>query len=186
MLSELLANEKTSILEHWVRLIVETYPVQSKRFLVEQSNRFSNPVGHTVSTEAGVLLDCILTDNFSDQVEKSLNNIVRIRTVQEFTASEAVGFVFSLKRAIRETIAGCGWETTKPEELSELDDRIDRLVLLAFDQYMKCRDQMSEIRVNEIKRRFQYMPGSRKLSSPHQQEEHDTNDPASDKQSSGR
>jgi hypothetical protein len=39
------------------------------------------------------------------------------------------------------------------EELSALETRIDRLALLAFDCYMKCREKIYEIRLGELRRR---------------------------------
>lgn len=40
-----------------------------------------------------------------------------------------------------------------PEEWRELDDRIDRLTLLAFDVYLGCREKIHEIRFAELRNR---------------------------------
>lgn len=41
----------------------------------------------------------------------------------------------------------------RPEEWRELDERIDRLALLAFDVYLACREKVHEIRFTELKNR---------------------------------
>ncbi|NIR14460.1 MAG: hypothetical protein GWN86_11135, partial [Desulfobacterales bacterium] len=39
-----------------------------------------------------------------DRLSSSLNNIIRIRSVQDFSPSQAIGFIFLLKKAIREVL----------------------------------------------------------------------------------
>ena len=43
-------------------------------------------------------------------------------------------------------------EESRPiKEWAELDERIDRVVLLAFDVYAQCREKIHEIRLRETK-----------------------------------
>ncbi|MDD5205149.1 MAG: hypothetical protein PHS17_06990, partial [Desulfobacterales bacterium] len=65
--------------------------------------------------------------------------------------SEAVGFLFSLKAIIRSELESEIRKNDLSEELTRLEDRVDDLVLLAFDIYMKCKEKVFEIRVNEAK-----------------------------------
>ncbi len=79
------------------------------------------------------------------KVTPVLDEIVHIRAVQDFRASEAVGFIFLLKPVVRKLFAG--------PALEALDRRIDELALAAFDLYMRCREKAAEIRVHEARRR---------------------------------
>jgi len=63
-----------------------------------------------------------------------------------------VGFPFLLKGVIREVLEAEGAPCAAA--IRALEDRIDRLVLLGFDRYAACREQMAEIRVNEARRRL--------------------------------
>jgi hypothetical protein len=36
----------------------------------------------------------------------------------------------------------------------DLEDRIDEMALLAFDVFMRCREQLYEVRANEARRRL--------------------------------
>jgi hypothetical protein len=74
---------------------------------------------------------------------------VRIRAVQALAADEAVGFVLLLRRIVREQL-----DPPPPAEaLAALDERIDRMALLAFDLFAQCRERLREIRAGEIARR---------------------------------
>jgi len=119
--------------------------------LKKEKDRFVNPVGYTISQEIGALYDELLQGINSDKLAACLDNIIRIRAVQDFSPSQTVAFIFLLKKAIREELTSEIKENRVFEELLEFEARIDKLVLLAFDIYMKCREKVFEIRVNEAK-----------------------------------
>jgi hypothetical protein len=133
-----------AILEQWIARTVESYPRQSTPFLTSEEDRFRNPLGYTLRGGLATLLQQLLGDMDKDCIAPALNAIVRIRALQDFSASEAVGFVFLLKPILR--------EYRSDADLPSLDRRIDQLALLAFDNYARCREQLAEIRVNESKR----------------------------------
>ena len=76
---------------------------------------------------------------------------MRIRAVQDVSASQALAFPFLLKRIIRAEFAADVRRYSG--ELEVLEARIDELALLAFDLFAKCREQLYELKFNEIKRR---------------------------------
>lgn len=138
-------------MERWSQLILETYPADTSRFLKQEKDRFINPVGYTISQEIEVVYDELLQRMNSDKLAACLDNIIRIRAVQDFSPSQTVAFIFLLKKAIREELTSEIKENRVFEELLEFEARIDKLVLLAFDIYMKCREKVFEIRLNEAK-----------------------------------
>jgi hypothetical protein len=83
-------------------------------------------------------------------MRESLDRIVRIRAVQDLSPSQAVEFVFLLKRAVREEL---GEALAKQVDLSALHAWIDGLALQAFGLFVECRQRIYELRVREIKRR---------------------------------
>jgi hypothetical protein len=62
-----------------------------------------------------------------------------------------VSFVFLLKRVIRAEIKEAA-DRAAADELAEIDAQIDQIALFAYDIYVKCREQVYELRVNEVKR----------------------------------
>ena len=150
-LADLLSRKKTPILERCFNLVVETYPADTSRFLKREKDRFINPVGSTISQEMEAVYDELLQEMNSDKLADSLDNIIKIRSVQDFSPSQAIAFVFLLKQAIREELEDEIQQKGILDELLAFESKIDKLALLAFDIYVQCREKIHEIRLNEVK-----------------------------------
>lgn len=153
MLLDLLRKSRATVLKRWLQLIVESYPPEAAEFLLHQSDQFLNPVGYAISSEIEAVYQQLLGEMDTEMLAKSLDGIVRVRAVQEFSPSQAVEFVFLLKRAIRQELKDTAISPRLHQELSELESRIDRMALLAFDLYMQCREKVFEIRARELRQR---------------------------------
>ena len=151
-LSNLLAAKRSTIIKKWISRIIETYPDDTRRFFKREKDRFANPVGSTIAREIETLYDGLLKGDDTEKISSSLDSIIRIRAVQDFTPSQSIAFVFQLKKLIREAV---GTEATSNGLLAEvqaLEDKIDDTALMAFDIYSKCRQKIYDIKVNEVKR----------------------------------
>ena len=149
-LKTLLQEKRSKILKRWISLILDTYPAESALFFQNQKNRFSNPVGSIIAQGAEGILNGILEDNKSDDVSIFLDNIIRVRAVQEFSPSQAISFVFLLKKVLREEVDKETREDNVKEELLAVESRIDELALLAFDIFMKCREKIYELKAVQL------------------------------------
>ena len=147
-LNEVLAARREKVLERWFQAVLATYPEETARFLAGGADPFANPVGHTVRDGLGRLYDRFATDAPSSELSAAIDGIVRIRAVQEFAPSAAVGFVYTLRGILREELADA---VLDPAGQAALENGIDRLALVAFDVYMKCREKIFEIRMREVK-----------------------------------
>jgi len=153
-LYERLAAQRQAILEAWLARTADTYPRQTAPLLREQRDPFRNPVGQVLREGLSALLDVLLGEGDLEAAAPALDRVVRLRAVQDFTPGEAVGFLFLLKGIIREILGTPGDAGGPRDPLEAVEDRIDRLVLLGFDRYAACREQMAEIRVHEAQRRL--------------------------------
>ena len=156
-LKEFLIEKRSSILERWLRLILESYPPDTSKLMEQSKDRFTNPVGYVLAHEIEALYDGLLQGTGIDQASVHLEKMIQIRSVQNFSPSQAVGVVPLLKKAIHEELRenGNDLQSVLPELLSdwfELESHIDRLSLLAFDIYSKYRERINEIRLNEVKK----------------------------------
>jgi len=149
-----LSAQRTALIDRWFERILATYPPETARFLRKEPDRFANPVGGALRGALPALVDGVLQGEDaagSEPVRAALDRIVRIRAVQELTPSQALGFVFSLKQAILDVL---GREAeTVARDLLAFERRIDELALVAFEIYVGCREQICEIRINEMKKR---------------------------------
>ncbi|MBI3013721.1 MAG: RsbRD N-terminal domain-containing protein [Candidatus Tectomicrobia bacterium] len=151
-LMEVLKARKKTVVEVWLTRTLETYPEHTRRFLLREKDRFRNPVGHAFQEALPALFDELLGERDGARLEGLLDTIVRIRAVQDFSAAQAVGFIFLLKNIIREEARKEGEEAA--DALTALEGRIDELALLASGLYAKCREQILAIQAGESRRRM--------------------------------
>jgi hypothetical protein len=145
---EALQAAREPVLERWFRAVIATYPGDTARFLAAGGDPFANPVGHTVREGLRKIYDRLVADAPAAELSSAIDGIVRIRAVQEFAPSAAVGFVYALRGILREELASAGLDAAGQ---TAIEDGVDRLALATFDAYMKCREKIFEIRVREIR-----------------------------------
>ncbi len=151
-LSHLLSQRKLTIFERWLDLIFSSYPPETTRFLKKEKDRFNNPVAYRLSQGARGLVDALVSGATVEEVSRYLDEIIRIKAVQDFSPSQALAFVFLLKKVIREELAPeIQADTGLAAEMLDLESQIDGLALLGFDVYVKRREKLYDIRVNEVK-----------------------------------
>jgi hypothetical protein len=149
ILENLLLQNQSAILERWFNLILETYPANTAALMRKEKNRFANPVGVTISREIEALFKGLLENKGSEELAASLIAILKIRSVQDFRPSQAVGFILLLKKAIEGALKSEIHREPIREEWLKFHSRIDELALLAFDLYMDCREKICEIRIHK-------------------------------------
>lgn len=151
-LQHVLEQHRAEILDKWKALLIDSYPAETRRFLQRERDAFANPVGARFETSLEKVLDGFLDDMDPASWEGSLDDILRVRAVQDFSPSEAVGFLMGLKGVVRGAVEKSGENTTR-REILDFEARVDRLVLLAFDIYSGCRQELNDLRVKEVSRR---------------------------------
>ena len=150
-LNNLLAQRKTAILKNWFTLAIETYPPDTASFLKRQKDPFANPVGRTISKSLEGLFNELLKEMDYEIITSFLDPIIRIRAIQNFSPSQAVSFIFLLKKAVRENTKKEVPEEQLFNELLLFESKIDQLVMIAFNLYMQCREKIYDLKANEMR-----------------------------------
>ena len=152
-LRDLLAERRSAICERWLDAVLAEYgPATATRWRREP-DRFANPIGHALATGLPRLFAAATGDDpLDERAAAGLEEIVRIRTIQDFTPSAAVGFPCHLRAAVRDELGPELADGRHAAALAELDARIERLVFLAFDTYVSLREEMFRLRQEELKR----------------------------------
>jgi hypothetical protein len=153
LLQQLLARSKDAIVGMWLKRTLEGHAATTLRFLLEEQDCFRNPVGNTLRQSLPKLFDALVFGCLPGEFKSDLDAIIRIRAVQDFSASQAVSFVFLLKEIVRQELKGAGQINPGDSSLTDFEDRVDRLALAAFDLFVQCREQLFEIKASEAGRR---------------------------------
>lgn len=145
---------KNHILQAWKGKIISSQEADvSSPFSIlknKNNNQFLNPAGTIIKKTLESLFDEITGNSDMNKgiIESALNDFIRLMAVQKSLPSECSGFLFLLKKILREE---SGLEINF-DEMNIINDRIDSIVLSAFDIYMKCREEIFNIRMNEFKK----------------------------------
>jgi len=152
-LANLLTEKKSPIVAHWLQLFYDSYPPETAIFLKKEKDKFDNPVGYGISRGLNGLFEALVQEMEMEQIMDALDEIIRIRALQDCSPSQALAFIFLLKNIIREELADELEQQNLVAELLDLESRIDGMALLGFDVYSKRREKICEIRANEMKGR---------------------------------
>ena len=135
-------------------MLAGTYPQETVRLLKKEINQFANPVGRTFQAAIDEIIDEFLGENRAEAMGLLLDKVVRIRAIQDFSPSSSLEFIFSLKTIARDVLEHeAAAAKISREEWSDFDRKVDGLVLLAFDVYARCRENLFEARMTEFKNR---------------------------------
>jgi len=149
-LEQFLSERRSSLIDSWFDEILKTYPADTQNFL-KNKNRFSNPVGQTIAEGIEKIFDALLGEADAEATNSFLDDIIRVRAVQDFTPSQAVSFILLLKDSLLKELKKHSQGDIPYEELLEFDSRIDRLTLSCFDIFVKCREKLYDIKANELR-----------------------------------
>lgn len=151
-LTDSIATRAGELSHKWAELILGTYPEQTQAVWRTNHDPFTNPVGAAIKNATDQLIPLLLTWNDAEAVANSLEQLVKIRAVQDFAPSRALSFVFLLKKLLRQEFMTRKSTRDELEELLRFETRVDNLAVIAFDLYVAARDQIARMRVEEVKR----------------------------------
>ena len=147
-LETFLTEKKKALVQKWIDQVLDSYG--SSAFFKKQKDRFANPIGATISDGLSKLYTVLVENQDLSEASRPLEEIIKIRAVQDFAPSQAVLFVYQFKNIVRQELAGEKNNNELLVGLAPLEARIDKVALMAFDHYMICRERLHQIRVNEV------------------------------------
>lgn len=157
-LADFLVLEQKAVLDRWFDLVMGTYSENTAVLWKKTDDPFANPVRHKFEAGMrGVVLALAACGDAAPDVavfSPLLDEIVRVRAVQDFTPSQATVFIYLLKKAVRETLWPQIAEHGLYVELLALESNIDMLALFCFDIYCACREKIAELRITQIRKQY--------------------------------
>ena len=104
MLQKLLEQNRETIVARWIDQTLNSYQPEMVRFLKREKNPFANPVRSIIVANIAKLYDGILNDNNISACHQGLEEIIKLRAVQDFQPSMALAFIFDLKTIVNEEL----------------------------------------------------------------------------------
>lgn len=148
-LDEAFRNHRETIVDRWVEYTLSTY--KSSSFFIKEKDQFANPVGGNTREALNTLFGLLAKNADPREFVAPLEQIMRIRAIQEFAASVAVGPIHAVKHITREILEKDKERRHLVAELYDFEFAVDLAVLAAFDLYMQCRERLYQVRIQEIK-----------------------------------
>ena len=148
-LIEALKNKKEKILSTWIERTLDSYT--SSGFFKSSKDRFANPVGANIKEGLTRLYNLIVKGAAPQEYTEPLDQVIRIRAVQDFSPAQAVAPILELKWVVKQVFSADKECRSLLPELDSFDCDVDRVALAAFDLYMECRDRLHRARIRELK-----------------------------------
>ena len=123
----------------------------SSGFFKKSTDRIANPTGTTIRNGLAQILDLLIRKATPEEYAAPLDQIIRIRAIQDFLPSQAIVPFLELKWVIRQILREEGITEMQVDEQAELECEMDRIALAAFDMYTQCREQLYKVRIQELK-----------------------------------
>ena len=156
-IGELLRERQDTIVQRWAEAVFSSYPEDGAVLFARQQDPFANPVGKRVRDGTRGVFQAILNGMPAEDLRSHLDLVLRIRAVQDFSPSEALSFVFTLRSIVRDVVPELETDPRLRKDRMELEKTIDRVALAAFEVYTSCREELSALRVKEMKRQVSWV-----------------------------
>ncbi len=147
-----LKDKQQKLVGKWVDAVLYTYPADSVKFFKNTKDSFANPAGNTIKRSIGLLYAQVIRTKMDPKaVAEAMDPIVRLRAVQEFTPADALSFILQIKQFIKKELGENRQDKNIEVYLKVIESNVDKLILIAFDIYTKCREKIYLLRINQAK-----------------------------------
>lgn len=151
--TRLLDKNRKKIVKAWFQGVIDSYPPKTSEFLAGQKDQFANPIGANLARDLDNIFSELLRDESTEALFTAVDGIIRVRAVQDFPPAAAVKCFLMLKKIVRQNIGTQIRDQDLINELAVFDDKVDQLMLVAFEAYMKCRETIWELKAKEAQHR---------------------------------
>jgi hypothetical protein len=148
-LAEGFRNHRDKIVNKWVEYTLSTYAASG--FFVRESDQFANPVGGNIREALGKLFLLLTKGADTAECVPALEQIISIRSVQDFSPAQAISPLNAVKHITREVLGADSERKHLVAELYDFEFAVDLAVLAAFDIYMQFRERLYQVRLNELR-----------------------------------
>ncbi|MGF7184570.1 hypothetical protein GGQ84_000654 [Desulfitispora alkaliphila] len=156
--NDFMTQEREAIISKWFHLMIDEYPDETVRAIKKEKDQFSNPVGHKIYKGIEEVYNMLLEKKDVQEINPLFDDLIRVKAVQDFAPSKAMGFIFVLKKIVRGHLEDKNQsEADYLGGLKQLDEKVENLGLKGFDIYTECRNKIYQLKVDELNRNYKMM-----------------------------
>ncbi len=100
-LKTLLAEQRHDIIDSWVKQVLATYSPDAAQIFHRKKDRFANPIGYNVKAGLAECYESLVGDG-EPELGRQMEELIKVRAVQQFQPSESIAFVFLIKDIVRQ------------------------------------------------------------------------------------
>ncbi|MEI7748579.1 MAG: RsbRD N-terminal domain-containing protein [Chlorobiaceae bacterium] len=142
--TDLLEANKKALLEQWLDCALALFP---------EKMGYSTPIAMVLSGALEKIVSGLGTSE--NDYKDSLDDVTRILAVQNIPPSKALSIFLEPKLILRDIMKRVTVAGTLTQEVQEaFNSRLDALTLEAFDSYMRHREKIYQLKVEEGSRRM--------------------------------
>ncbi|MBS3808674.1 MAG: RsbRD N-terminal domain-containing protein [Desulfobacterales bacterium] len=150
--NEFIASRRDRWIGKWLDALMNTYPNESARFFKDTADPFANPVGAVMRKGITELFEVVTAESYDPQAAyTALEPVIRVRAIQEFSPSAALGFITEIKDIIDRDTAEAGAGQASRQDLGLIAANADRALLTAFDIYVDCKKHVYNLRARQAR-----------------------------------
>ncbi|MCS7198788.1 MAG: RsbRD N-terminal domain-containing protein [Caldimicrobium sp.] len=149
---EFFLENRDNIFKRWITLFWDKFE-ESKAYLIKGgSDPFQNPFAYQVEEAFRKILDFFCEELDFESLDPYLERLAQLRATQENTLSLALNFLIDLKSLLRETWGEEIVQRYGLYALLEIEDVISALLLRLADYYVRYKERLYDLKVDEWKR----------------------------------
>lgn len=142
-------KHQEKIVDAWVEYALSTY--SSSRFFKAEQDKFANPVGGNIRESFTQLFTVLAAGGDAAEFTQPLEQFIIIRSVQQFSPSQALAPINAIKHVVRDIFDKDTELSHLKNDLYDFEFSVDLAVLAGFDIYMKYRERLYQVRIDEIR-----------------------------------
>lgn len=146
-------NNKSNILDEWYKCMVSSlYNSDETNYIMNEKDSFINPSGFILRAALTDIFEYLFEEKELDKIDVSLEKFTKLLALKGNDAEQILAPLFLLKSKIITIIESLYSSDKGYNEISKTLSRFDSIILRVFNFYLKAREKIYEIRVNEVKR----------------------------------
>ena len=144
------SKRREALQKKWYEAIMRSYfPDADAAFLSPIG--FANPIGQNFQQATAAVVNGLADGTNLEELRTPLDRIVRILAVQGLPAGMSIRFLTEFRRQL--DTAG----DFSPEEKTLWIERIDTLAEMSIEIWLECRETLSLLRINELRKRIEQL-----------------------------